>query len=100
MLKVQAEDLAEEVGTMMGWYGHGMGWGSWLGMGLFWLLLLALIVFLVIRLLPSADRPTHGAAAEAPEDILDCRFARGEIDEQTYAAQRAALAAHRGTGGR
>ena len=81
---------------MMGWYGHGAGWGAWLGMGAFWLALLALIVFLIVRLLPSRDRPA-GSAPEPPEDILDRRFARGEIDEQTYAAQRAALAEHRGT---
>lgn len=83
---------------MMGWYDHSMGWGAWLGMGLFWLLLLALIVFLVVRLLPSSDRPATGQYREAPEDILDRRFAQGEIDEQTYAAQRAALAQHRGAG--
>ncbi len=80
---------------MMGWYNHGMGWGAWLGMGAFWLVLLALIVFLIVRLLPSNDRST-GTPLESPEDILDRRFARGEIDEQTYAAQRAALAKHRG----
>lgn len=81
---------------MGGWYNHSMGWGAWLGMGAFWLLLLALIVFLVVRLFPSNDRRDIGAGTESPEDILDRRFARGEIDEQTYAAQRAALAKHRG----
>ena len=81
---------------MMGWYGHGMGWGAWLGMGVFWLVLLALIVFLIVRLLPSGDRPASGAGTESPEDILDRRFARGEIDEQTYRAQRTALDSTRG----
>jgi putative membrane protein len=74
-----------------------MGWGAWLGMGVFWALLLALIVFLVVRLLPSNDRGGSGDRLDTPEDILDRRFARGEIDEQTYAAQRATLAEHRGT---
>ena len=81
---------------MMGWYGGGMGLGAWLFMGTFWVALLALIVWLVVRLLPSGNRSAPGGSVESPEDILDRRFARGEIDEQTYAAQRSALAAHRG----
>lgn len=81
---------------MMGWYG-GMGWLSWLFMGGFWLALLALVVWLVVRLLPSGDRPAAPGGVESPEDILDRRFAGGEIDEQTYTAQRAALATHRGS---
>ena len=56
---------------MMGWYGGGMG------------------------LLPSRDRSAV-AGQDSPEEILDRRFARGEIDEQTYTAQRAALASTRG----
>jgi putative membrane protein len=82
---------------MMGWYGGGMSLWAWLFMGTFWVALLALIVWLVVRLLPSGSRPA-GGDVESPEDILDRRFARGEIDEETYAAQRSALAAHRGRG--
>jgi putative membrane protein len=76
---------------MMGWYGGGMGSGMWLFMGVFWVALLALIVWLVVQLLPSRNRPVSGGHDE-PEEILDRRFARGEIDEQTYVAQRAVLA--------
>ncbi len=85
---------------MMGWYDGGMGGGSvlvWLLMGVLWLGLIALIVFLVIRLLPGAG-VRGGAAAgrgpvdESPEQILDRMFALGEIDEQTYRARRSALA--------
>jgi putative membrane protein len=79
----------------MGWYGNGMGLGAWLFMGTFWVALLVLIVWLVVRLLPAGNRPA-GGSVDSPEDILDRRFARGEIDEETYAAQRRALAAHRG----
>jgi putative membrane protein len=85
-----------EVITMMGWYGGGMGLAAWLFMGTFWVALLALIVWLVVRLLPSGSRPAPGGSVESPEDILDRRFARGEIDEETYAAQRAVLTAQRG----
>lgn len=90
----------------MGGYGGGMGWGGWLGMGLFWLLLLGVILFLVVQLLPGAGQGGSGRGGyggfggpgpESPEEILDRRFARGEIDIETYQAQRAALAQARGT---
>lgn len=76
---------------MMGWYGGGMGALGSLGMGLLWLALLGLIVWLVIRLLPgSSDRPTPQTRESALE-ILDRRLATGEIDLQAWQAQRAAL---------
>ena len=81
---------------MMGWYGSGMGIGAWLLMGGFWALLLAMIGWLVVRLLPARNRPVAGPDRGSPEEILDQRFARGEIDDRTYAAHLAALAATRG----
>ncbi len=82
---------------MMGWYGDGMGWGGWLGMGLFWLILLGVILYLVVRLLPAGSGGgTGGERQESPEKILDRRFARGEIDIETYQMQRAALTQARG----
>jgi putative membrane protein len=78
---------------MMGWYGGGMGAFMWLGMGLFWLILLGLIVWLVIRLLPgSGEQPTR-ASGESAVEILDRRMANGEIDMEDWQAQRAALLA-------
>jgi len=76
----------------MGWYGGGMGGLMWLGMGLFWLILLGLIVWLVIRLLPGSEPPTR-AAGESAVEILDRRMANGEIDLEAWQAQRAALLA-------
>jgi putative membrane protein len=87
---------------MMGWYGGGMGAGMWVFMGVFWIALIALIIWLVVRLLPSSARATTTApppqvpAQESPVDILDHRFARGEIDLEAYQVQRAALIAARG----
>jgi putative membrane protein len=79
--------------TMMGWYGGGMGPLGWLAMGVFRVFLLGLIVWLVIRLLPAgSDGPTR-ATGESTLDILDRRLASGEIDLETWQAQRAALLA-------
>jgi putative membrane protein len=101
--------------NMMGIYGGGMGGGPWILIGLFWIALIALIIWLVVRLIPSnrgASAPTAvtqpGApvqpavpaqptgAQESPVEILDRRFARGEIDLETYQTHRAALIAARG----
>ena len=57
-------------------------------MTLFWMLLLAVIVFAVVQLLPSrreGDKAEPSADDEDnPETILARRLARGEIDEATY----------------
>jgi putative membrane protein len=78
---------------MMGWYGGGMGALGLLGMGLFWLILLGLIVLLVIRLLPGSSDPPTRITGESAVEILDRRMANGEIDMETWQAQRAALLA-------
>ena len=81
---------------MMGWYGGGMGWGAWLGMGLFWLVLLGLIVWLVVWLLPGSGGGTTRSADEPAVEVLDRRMASGDIDLETWRAQRAALVAAHG----
>jgi putative membrane protein len=81
---------------MMGWNnGGGMGSLGWLGMGVFWLVLLGLIVWLVVRLLPdtgsgSGNSPSR-STGDSALDILDRRLANGQLDLQSWQAQRAAL---------
>jgi len=78
---------------MMDWYDGGVGWGGWVmmtfGMVVFW----AVVAFVVVTLFRStsgpADRPVR-RERDALE-ILDERFARGEIDEAEYHARRDAL---------
>jgi uncharacterized membrane protein len=88
---------------MMSWYGSGMGGGAWIFMGLFWVVLIAAIIWLAVRLLPSNLRSNATAASarqsagqESLLDILDSRFASGEIDIETHQPQRATLIAARG----
>ena len=78
---------------MMNWYGSGMSGGAWLLMGLLWLVLIAAIVILVALLLPRSA-PTS-RRPDTPEEILDRRFAQGEIDAEAYQSQRTALTAAR-----
>ena len=75
---------------MMGWYGHGMGQLGWLGTSMFWLILLALIVWLVVRLLPSSDGGTRNTG-ESPLEVFDRRLPSGRIDLKAGQPQRVAL---------
>ena len=86
--------------TMMDWYGSGMGGAGlfvWMFMGLFWIVLIGLIIWLVVKLLPSSrtnqsGTPTAGVGpGESPERALDRLFAMGEIDESTCRTRRTAL---------
>jgi putative membrane protein len=76
---------------MMRWYGGGMGLLGWLGMGVFWLILLGLIVWLLVRLLPAGSGGAIRNTGESPLETLDRRLASGEIDLETWQAHRAAL---------
>ena len=78
---------------MMGWYGNGMGSFGWLAMGVFWLILLGLIVWLVVRLLPGSGGGTTRSAGESALEILDRRLASGDIDVEAWQVHRAALLA-------
>ena len=77
---------------MMDWYGRGgMSSVGWLGMGAFWLILLGVIIWLVVRLLPGKGSGATRNTGESALEILDRRLASGEIDTQAWQAQRAAL---------
>lgn len=61
-----------------GGYCGGMGLGGWLLMIGVWVALIAVVVWAVTRLFPTAPR-----RADA-EELLDQRLATGEIDPGTY----------------
>ena len=80
--------------------GFGMGAGGWLLTIVFWVVLLAVIVWAIARVVSSraddsrearrwADEPRP--SAEAPQEILDRRLASGEIDVETYEELRSKL---------
>lgn len=86
---------------MMFWSDHNMGWWGWAGMGvgmvLFWALLIAGIVALIVY--TTGDRrdrhiPSDTTSAASPEQILAARFARGEINETEYRDRLTVLRNH------
>jgi putative membrane protein len=77
--------------------GFGMGAGGWVLMTVFWIVVVAVVVWAIVRLVPSRTddvREPPRAAAEPPEkprEILDRRLASGEIDVETYEELRSQL---------
>ncbi len=81
---------------MMGWGGWGMSWVGQILMAAFWIAVIVGIVFL-IRWLILSTRQSGGAGAgqqsgDTALDILRQRYARGEIDRETYDQMRKDLA--------
>jgi uncharacterized membrane protein len=73
---------------MMGW---GMGFGLLL-MIAFWVGLIALGVWLVRVLFPHVNQPPPVAGFDlSARDILDRRFARGEISPEEYDVMKQAI---------
>ena len=73
------------------WYHDDLSLGGWIlmtiGMIAFWALVIGLVVY-VVR---STDRSERHVQPLTPEQILDERFASGEIDEADYLRRRNVL---------
>ncbi|MEW5882329.1 MAG: SHOCT domain-containing protein [Pseudomonadota bacterium] len=62
---------------------NGYGMGGWFGMGLWWILVVVLVVIVGMWAFKRAgDSPS--APRESARDILDKRYARGEIGRDEY----------------
>lgn len=78
---------------MMG-YGNHMGAGGWIAMSIFWVAAITLIVWAVSRATSVGSGGVTDSTAlrggardcdpETAEDIVNRRFAAGEVDEETY----------------
>jgi putative membrane protein len=77
--------------------GFGMGAGGWVLMTAFWVVLVAVIVWAIVKLVSSRTddvREPWRAVAEPPDtarEILDRRLASGEIDVETHEELRSKL---------
>jgi len=89
VLALPAQAFADQNGGY-GSMGYGMGYGGWFFGPLMMILFFGLIIAAVvgaIRLMGGTDSSARNSAA----NILDERFAAGEIDEAEYTARRKAL---------
>ena len=78
---------------MDGYYGHGTGGGEWVVMILLMLVFWALLVFgAVLAYRALTDRSSTGSRATPSkgnaQEVLEERFARGEIDVDEYTRRR------------
>lgn len=86
---------------MWGWYHDGgFGAGGWITMIAMMTIFWSLVVAAGVMIFRGGTSDSHGSAGNrsgdrAPErgpmDILDERFARGELDREEYEARRAVL---------
>lgn len=81
---------------MMG-YGYGMGIGAWIAMVIFWVGLIVLVVWALSRVSSGGGDSGPRGGSESAGEILDRRFASGEIDEASYRSMHEALRSHRST---
>ena len=64
-------------------YGGLMMGGMWLLSVLFWILIIAGVV-MIVRWLTERNGQGKISPAESPLDILKTRYAKGEIDKETF----------------
>jgi len=92
---VEVENATLEVIAVM--YGGWGGWGWMMLMPLVWIALVGVIVWAVVWLAQPGRRASstleYGQSRrETPQEILDRRFASGEIDADAYVQTRDRLA--------
>lgn len=78
-------------------FGHMMGWGwnmyGGVRMILFWILLIAIVLFLLRRFSGDGQSPRNDASSPQSSalEILKQRYAKGEISKEEYEERRQAL---------
>jgi putative membrane protein len=77
----------EEVVIAMMWGWNGMAAGGWIIMTVVWVAVIGLVVWAVTALFPRG-RGHDQVPRETPKDILDRRFARGELGAEEYREMR------------
>ena len=94
----QATDMFTQWGTgswgPQNWPGMGTSGGHgfmWMGAA-FWLLILGLLIWFAVSLIRgSTGGDMRGSERKSPLDILNERFARGEIEKEEYEEHRKIL---------
>jgi len=84
--------MKKEASTMMGYWNDNNGWMNGFGMLvmlLVWAGLIGLAVWAAVRM--TRGNTIASTSLESPRQILDRRFAAGELDAEQYATARRVL---------
>ncbi len=82
---------------MMDWYGTGMGTGSWFVMVTAMVIFWGLVIFAGVMIFRNGGSRSLGGTRDGgtrdrdANQILDERFARGEVEREEYEARKAVL---------
>src|SRR5579859_3950537 len=91
---VPSWNVAERKGTGMMWgYGFGWGWFMMVFGGVLWIAVLVVLVWALLRWFERKGRATGSStpAGSSALEILNQRYARGEIDSATFEQMRERL---------
>jgi putative membrane protein len=75
--------------------GFSMGYGG-IWMILFWVLVIAGSIWLLTQLFPKSTNDSNVERREDPLQIVDERYARGELTKEEYTTLRSDLEGYRG----
>ncbi|GJQ64408.1 MAG: SHOCT domain-containing protein [Melioribacteraceae bacterium] len=64
-----------------------MGGGMWFGW-LFWIVIIGLVIFLIVRLTNQKTGSQNIQSNENPLDVLKKRYARGEITKEEFESMK------------
>ena len=73
-------------------------WGPWLLMSIVMVVFLGAVVWAVVFMAKGSSDRRDRQSRDGALDVLEERFARGEIDEQEFRARRSALTGRPATG--
>jgi len=79
---------------MYEWMDGGMGWGGMIFGPLIFIGFIALVVYLVVLLARAGSTPVNqrdAPPARSPLEILEERYARGEVDTQEFEERKSRL---------
>lgn len=79
----------------MMWWSGSWGWGAWLAMSLAMVAFWAFVAWVVVTLIRNSGSGGSWFRPGSPEEILDGRFARGELDEDEYRRRRELMSSAR-----
>lgn len=77
----------EMLATTQGWDHMMNNWGGW-GMGLWWLISLGLLVLIVVVIWRLLQVSGQSRSQDSALDILEQRYARGDIDKNEFQEMR------------